>query len=152
MDPGRTDVPEEPGAGARRLARAYLEVALHAGFRAYALPSALTYGAIFVFIAGSSFAYMDVLGVSSARYGVLFSLGVSGYLLGTVVCRALRRVVLEAPGVRFDGVKRLRIRRAHASLGAAGRERVLGKFTWRRTAEGMLDNWYAMLDARGAQA
>ena len=37
-------------------------------------------------------------------------------------------------------------------LGAAGRERVLGKFTWRRTAEGMLDNWYAMLDARGAQA
>ena len=77
--------------GPRRLARAYLDVALHAGFRAYALPSALTYGAIFVFIAGSSFAYIDVLGVSSARYGALFSLGVSGYLLGTMLCRALLR-------------------------------------------------------------
>lgn len=34
--------------------------------------------------------------------------------------------------------------RAH--LGAAGRARVLDRFTWRRTAQGMVDNWYALLD------
>ena len=88
--------PDANALAPARLARAYLEVALHPGFRAYALPSALTYGAIFVFIAGSSFAYIDILGVSSPRYGVLFSLGVSGYLLGTVVCRRLlRRFALD---------------------------------------------------------
>jgi glycosyltransferase involved in cell wall biosynthesis len=37
-------------------------------------------------------------------------------------------------------------------LGAAGRERVLGKFTWRRTAEGMIEHWYAALDEREGRA
>jgi glycosyltransferase involved in cell wall biosynthesis len=33
-----------------------------------------------------------------------------------------------------------------ARLGPAGRARVLDRFTWRRTAEGMIANWYALLD------
>lgn len=33
-----------------------------------------------------------------------------------------------------------------ARLGPAGRARVLDRFTWRRTAEGMVDNWYALLE------
>lgn len=33
-----------------------------------------------------------------------------------------------------------------ARLGAAGRERVLDRFTWRRTAEGMIENWYETLE------
>lgn len=34
-------------------------------------------------------------------------------------------------------------------LGAAGRDRVLNRFTWRRTAEGMLEHWYAQLEEQG---
>lgn len=37
-------------------------------------------------------------------------------------------------------------------LGAAGRDRVLGNFTWRRTAEGMIEHWYAALDEREGRA
>jgi glycosyltransferase involved in cell wall biosynthesis len=36
--------------------------------------------------------------------------------------------------------------RAH--LGAAGRARVLDRFTWRRTAQGMIENWYGLLEDR----
>jgi glycosyltransferase involved in cell wall biosynthesis len=39
-----------------------------------------------------------------------------------------------------------------ALLGAAGRARVLDRFTWRRTAEGMIDNWYETLAIAGAGA
>ncbi|MCL4291968.1 MAG: glycosyltransferase family 4 protein [Acidimicrobiia bacterium] len=35
-----------------------------------------------------------------------------------------------------------------ARIGAAGRERVLDRFTWRATAEGMVENWRALLDSR----
>jgi glycosyltransferase involved in cell wall biosynthesis len=33
-----------------------------------------------------------------------------------------------------------------ARLGAAGRARILDRFTWRKTAEGMIDNWYETLE------
>lgn len=33
-------------------------------------------------------------------------------------------------------------------VGAAGRARVLDRFTWRRSAEGMIENWYALLEER----
>ncbi|MGZ4734302.1 MAG: glycosyltransferase family 4 protein [Acidimicrobiia bacterium] len=35
-----------------------------------------------------------------------------------------------------------------ARIGEAGRHRVLDRFTWRRSAEGMIDNWYALLEER----
>ncbi|MSO37319.1 MAG: glycosyltransferase family 1 protein [Acidimicrobiia bacterium] len=35
-------------------------------------------------------------------------------------------------------------------LGSAGRARVLNRFTWRRTALEMIDNWYELLDAHVA--
>jgi glycosyltransferase involved in cell wall biosynthesis len=37
-----------------------------------------------------------------------------------------------------------------ARLGEAGRNRVLDRFTWKRSAEGMVDNWYQLLDERSA--
>ena len=58
-------------------------------FWAYALPGALSYAAIFSFISGSSFVLIDVLGVPTEWYGYCFAFGVSGYLLGTLVCRRL---------------------------------------------------------------
>jgi glycosyltransferase involved in cell wall biosynthesis len=39
-----------------------------------------------------------------------------------------------------------------ARLGEAGRERVLDRFTWKRSAEGMIDNWYQLLDERESAA
>jgi glycosyltransferase involved in cell wall biosynthesis len=35
-----------------------------------------------------------------------------------------------------------------ARIGTAGRERVLDRFTWRRSAQGMIENWYALLEER----
>jgi len=79
-----------------RLLAAYREVASHPEFRAYVLPAALTYSAIFIFIAGSSFAFIDVLGVTPEHYGLCFAGGVSGYLGGTLCCRRwLRRRTLQ---------------------------------------------------------
>jgi glycosyltransferase involved in cell wall biosynthesis len=34
-------------------------------------------------------------------------------------------------------------------IGEAGRNRVLDRFTWRKSAEGMIENWYAQLDSIG---
>ncbi|BBB65367.1 Bcr/CflA family drug resistance efflux transporter [Undibacterium sp. YM2] len=58
-------------------------------FWVYALPGALSYGSIFVFISGASFVLIKVLLLPTAWFGYCFAFGVSGYLSGTVVCRHL---------------------------------------------------------------
>ena len=58
-------------------------------FWANALPGALSYGAIFAFISGSSLVLIRVLNVPTAWFGYCFAFGVSGYLGGTIVCRRL---------------------------------------------------------------
>lgn len=58
-------------------------------FWVYALPGALSYGSIFVFISGSSVVLIKVLALPTAWFGYCFAFGVSGYLAGTVVCRYL---------------------------------------------------------------
>ena len=58
-------------------------------FWSHALPGALSYGAIFAFISGSSLVLIRVLGVPTHMFGYCFAFGVSGYLLGTIVCRRL---------------------------------------------------------------
>lgn len=58
-------------------------------FWTYALPAALSYGAIFAFISGSSFVLIRVLHVPTAWFGYCFAFGVSGYLIGTIACRRL---------------------------------------------------------------
>lgn len=58
-------------------------------FWAYALPGALSYGAIFCFISGSSVVLIRVLHVPTAWFGYCFAVGVSGYTLGTLLCRRL---------------------------------------------------------------
>ncbi len=73
----------------RKLLGIYRRIASADFFWAYALPGALSYAAIFTYISGSSFVLIDVLGVSTEVYGYGFAFGVSGYLLGTLVCRHL---------------------------------------------------------------
>lgn len=74
-----------------RLVAAYAAIARDRAFWQYALPGALTYAAIFVFIAGSSFAFIEVLQLPTERYGLCFAFAVCGYLLGTLLCRRLLR-------------------------------------------------------------
>jgi DHA1 family bicyclomycin/chloramphenicol resistance-like MFS transporter len=72
-----------------RLARAYLDVLRTPAFWAYALPGALSYASIFVYISGTPFVLIKVLGVPTQYYGYLFAFGVCGYLGGTLICRRL---------------------------------------------------------------
>lgn len=58
-------------------------------FWTYALPGALSYGAIFAFISGSSPVLIRILGVPVEWFGYCFAFGVSGYMGGTILCRHL---------------------------------------------------------------
>ena len=82
----------KPNPDAMRLAslgRTYLDVVRTPAFWAYALPGAISYASIFVFISGTPFLLIKVLGVPTQYYGYLFAVGVCGYLSGTLVCRRL---------------------------------------------------------------
>jgi DHA1 family bicyclomycin/chloramphenicol resistance-like MFS transporter len=71
------------------LAGTYLGVIRTPAFWAYALPGAISYASIFVFISGTPFVLIRVLGVATEHYGYLFAIGVCGYLGGTLICRRL---------------------------------------------------------------
>lgn len=71
------------------LLRTYGEIATTPAFWAYALAGGLSYGTIFVFIAGASFGFIRVLGVSTADYGYCYALGCAGYMTGSYLCRRL---------------------------------------------------------------
>lgn len=58
-------------------------------FWSHALPGALSYGAMFTFISGSSVVLIRVLHVPTELFGYCFAFGVTGYLAGTIVCRRL---------------------------------------------------------------
>lgn len=86
----------QPNLDAMRLghlARTYISVVKTPGFWAYALPGALSYASIFVFISGTPFVLIQLLGVAPENYGYLFALGVVGYLGGTLACRRLLHTI-----------------------------------------------------------
>jgi len=62
-------------------------IARHRVFIAWTLLVSATYGGLFTILAGSSFIYIDVLGLSPGWYGLAMALGSSSYLAGTFVCR-----------------------------------------------------------------
>ncbi len=59
----------------------------HPTFVAWTLLIASTYGGLFTYLAGSSFVFIDLLGVSPGRYGLAMAAGSSSYLVATLVCR-----------------------------------------------------------------
>jgi len=66
--------------GMRAVAGAMTTLSRDAGFMGYTLAGALTSMAFFAYIAGSSFVYQDVYGVSATAYGLLFGLNAVGML------------------------------------------------------------------------
>ena len=64
-------------------------------------PAALSYCGIFVFISGSSFVLIQVLGVPTEWFGYCFGLGVAGYMSGTLVCRRLLKTISGEQALRI---------------------------------------------------
>lgn len=94
-------------------------------FWAYTLAMSTSYGGLFAFLAGSSFVFVKVLGLSPQQYGFAFAVVVIGYLGGTVACRKLvaaigiRRTMLRAGALQaLAGV-------AMAALALGGAHHVL---------------------------
>jgi len=66
---------------------AWGRIGRHPTFVAWTLLVSCTYGGLFTILAGSSFVYIDVLGLSPAHYGLAMASGSLSYLAGTFVCR-----------------------------------------------------------------
>jgi DHA1 family bicyclomycin/chloramphenicol resistance-like MFS transporter len=81
--------PNPAATQAHVLWRNWKTVAQHPGFRAWAALLSLSYGGLFVFLAGSSFVFTEVLGVSRVAYGAIMASGALAYISGTLVCRRL---------------------------------------------------------------
>jgi len=85
-----TNHERDPAATRSRvLAANYRRVLRSPEFRAYTLVACASYGGLFAFISGSSFVLIRVLSVPTAHFGFGFAFCVSGYLIGTIVCRLL---------------------------------------------------------------
>jgi MFS transporter, DHA1 family, multidrug resistance protein len=89
-------------------------------FWAYSLPGALSYGAIFSFISGSSVVLIKVLQVPTTVFGYCFAFGVSGYMLGTLLCRRLLPKIGMARAFRLGSGVALATGILFLSLVAAG--------------------------------
>jgi MFS transporter, DHA1 family, multidrug resistance protein len=62
-------------------------IAKHPGFQAWAGLISCTYGGLFTVLAGSSFVYMDVLGLSAFQYGLALGSCSAVYIVGTFCSR-----------------------------------------------------------------
>ena len=69
------------------LLRTWWVIGRHPVFLAWSLLVACTYGGLFTLLAGSSFVYIDVLGLSPAACGAAMAAGSLSYVAGTFVCR-----------------------------------------------------------------
>lgn len=79
--------PNPQATALRPLLAAWGTVARHRSFQAWALLTACTYGGLYVTLAGSSFVYIGMLGLTPGQYGLAMASGSGSYLLGTLVCR-----------------------------------------------------------------
>jgi len=91
------------------LLRTWAGIIRNPTFLAFSALSTSSYGALFTFLAASSFVFIKVLGLSKTQYGlVMFSMSFV-YMLGTLLCRRLlprfgvRRSVALAAGLTLTG-------------------------------------------------
>ena len=69
------------------MVRNWWQISQHPTFRAHAMLTSATYGGLFVYLALSSFVFINVLGTSRTVYGLGMSTLSLSYLTGTVLCR-----------------------------------------------------------------
>jgi MFS transporter, DHA1 family, multidrug resistance protein len=76
----------------RPLMTTWRRIGSHPGFITWTLLTSFTYGAIYAFLAGSSFLYINIMGVPKLGYGLAVSSVTFAYVLGTLAChRSLPR-------------------------------------------------------------
>ncbi|MES2910321.1 MAG: multidrug effflux MFS transporter [Pseudomonadota bacterium] len=71
------------------MARTWLMILRNPVFLTWSALSIASYGAMFTFLAGSSFVFIKVLGLSTTQYGLLLFVASMFYILGTMLCRRL---------------------------------------------------------------
>ncbi len=69
------------------LLQSWARIGRHPVFAAWSMLIACTYGGLFTMLAGSSFVFMNVLGLGSTAYGAMLALGSVSYIAGTFMCR-----------------------------------------------------------------
>ena len=72
----------------------------HPAFRAWTLLVTFTYGGLYTYLAGSSFVYIEVLGLSRSTYGWVLATASMSYIVGTFWCRRWLRLYGLAGSVR----------------------------------------------------
>lgn len=83
--PRRDPLATRPSA----LLRNWAEVVRDPTFNAFAWLGAASYGGLFIWLAGSSFVFIELLGASRTAYGAWASSVAFAYMLGTLLCRWL---------------------------------------------------------------
>jgi len=71
----------------RVLAAAWRDVLRSPTFHAFTLANTMSYAGLFAFLSGSSFVLIRVLGLAPTEFGFGFAGAVSGYMIGTLICR-----------------------------------------------------------------
>lgn len=97
------------------LARTWWRIATHRDFIAWGLLVSCTYGGLFTMLAGSSFVYIEMLGVSPAGYGAVLASCSAVYIAGTFVGRRW----IAALGL-VGAVRRAAVLTLAGGLGVAG--------------------------------
>ncbi|MBL4801433.1 MAG: multidrug effflux MFS transporter [Emcibacter sp.] len=69
----------------KQVLRNYISLLRDSNYSGYLLVVAFSYSGLFAFISGSSFVFMDVLGLSADQYGYCFAVAVLGYMAGTQI-------------------------------------------------------------------
>jgi len=103
-----------------RLAAGLRSVMRHPAFRAWATLVSATYGGLFLMLAGSSFVYIGVLGLTPWGYGLAMASASLSYLAATFYCRRLLVRHGLAGAVRRGALFTLAGGLGLAALGLAG--------------------------------
>jgi MFS transporter, DHA1 family, multidrug resistance protein len=91
------------------LLRSWRHVLSHPTFRAWTALISFSYGGVFLFLASSSFVYINVLGLSRLGYGAAVASNSLAYIMGTWLCRrslvqrGVKRTVWWGGFVTFSG-------------------------------------------------
>jgi DHA1 family bicyclomycin/chloramphenicol resistance-like MFS transporter len=95
-------------------------VAQNPTFRAWVALLTLTYGGLFLFLAGSSFIFIEVLHTSRVGYGAIMASNSVAYITGTWLCRRLLASHGLRGAVRIGGALTLGSGMAMAALSLGG--------------------------------
>lgn len=71
----------------RQVLATWARIVRHREFITWTALMSCTYGALFTMLAGSSFVFIDVLGLSPTQYGLVLGTGSLTYIGGTLLCR-----------------------------------------------------------------